>query len=159
MYSLRVYNYSSKLNFSLVCPFKFVGREKRLKGSSLREYAKKTSTLISINFTPFKDIMGSFHGEVCTPCEEEREWGERGSKKKLVLESRRRSPGGGEVDGEDGEGERVWYETSFPIGAWKWNLPPYKEIVTDQPTDQQTGSKGRFTSIKEKKVGKGEDER
>ena len=30
------------------------------------------------------------------------------------------------------------FKTSAPIGAWKWNFPLFKEIITDRQTDRPT---------------------
>ena len=32
------------------------------------------------------------------------------------------------------------FKTSAPIEAWKWNLPPFLEIMTDRPTTDRPGN-------------------
>ena len=33
--------------------------------------------------------------------------------------------------------------TNAPIGAWKCNFSPFRDIMTERPTDRQTASPGQ----------------
>ena len=44
----------------------------------------------------------------------------------------------GGTENEQSEGVKIYLQrTNAPIGAWKRNFPPSKEIMADRPTNRQ----------------------